>query len=268
MYRRYNDLEGIQQELHSAEAELEELKEQIQSFERVVEARLGEQLDQISDLNMEIASLNETLLSIRDQRLYGEDRMRYQDGAPITTPAPLAEEVSPKGIPLRRTEPSAGEVATQDNRNKVPELKELYRKLARMYHPDLARSESDRRSLNDQMTRINQMYARKDISGMKRLAGLTVLPDLESNWISPDLLTPKLSDLSEAEQAQARLKSIRQEITTLSSLPSVKLSLEVKLARHQGRDLLNVMAMDLRFKVARKMAERDYLRAQIKTSQG
>ncbi len=268
MYRRYNDLEGIQQELNSAEAELEELKEQIQSFELVVEARLGEQLDQISDLNMEIASLNETLLSIRDQRLYGEDRMRYQDGAPITSPASLAEEVSPKGIPLRKAEPTTGEVTMPDNRNKVPELKELYRKLARRYHPDLARSESDRRSSNDQMTRINQMYSRKDLSGMMRLAGLTIPPDLESNWISPDHLNPKLSNLSEPDQAQARLKSIRQEITTLSSLPSVKFSLEVKLARHQGRDLLHEMAMDLRFKVARKMAERDYLKAQIKTSQG
>jgi len=74
--------------------------------------------------------------------------------------------------------------------------------------------------------------------------------------------------LTELEQTERKLKAVRQQIIRLSSLPIVKLSLDVKLARHQGRDLLREMAAELHYKVRRKMAERDYLRSQIKASQG
>jgi hypothetical protein len=74
--------------------------------------------------------------------------------------------------------------------------------------------------------------------------------------------------LTELEQTERKLKAVRQQIIHLSSLPIVKLSLDVKLARHQGRDLLSEMSAELHYKVKRKMAERDYLRAQIDTSNG
>jgi hypothetical protein len=72
--------------------------------------------------------------------------------------------------------------------------------------------------------------------------------------------------LTDAEKIELKLKGIRQQITQLSNLPIVRLSLEVKLARHQGRDLLYEMSSELRYKVARKTAERDYLKAQIRAS--
>ena len=74
--------------------------------------------------------------------------------------------------------------------------------------------------------------------------------------------------MSELEQAERKLRTVRQQITSMSSLPIIKLSLEVKLARHTGRDLLREMAADLQYKLGRKLAERDYLQAQIKASMG
>ena len=47
--------------------------------------------------------------------------------------------------------------------------------------------------------------------------------------------------MTELEAAQRKLRELRQQINRLSSLPIVKLSLDVKLARHQGRDLLGEM---------------------------
>ena len=69
--------------------------------------------------------------------------------------------------------------------------------------------------------------------------------------------------MTELEAAQRKLREVRQQINQLGSLPIVKLSLDVKLARHQGRDLLGEMTAELQYKVARKLAERDYLRSQI-----
>jgi hypothetical protein len=70
------------------------------------------------------------------------------------------------------------------------------------------------------------------------------------------------------DTALRKLGELRQQINRLSSLPIVKLSLDVKLARHQGRDLLREMEAELQFKVARKLAERDYLRSQIAANEG
>jgi hypothetical protein len=72
--------------------------------------------------------------------------------------------------------------------------------------------------------------------------------------------------MTELERVNHKLHSLRLQISRLSSLPIVKLSLDVKLARHQGRDLLGEMAAELQYKVAHKMAERDYLKAQINAS--
>jgi hypothetical protein len=69
--------------------------------------------------------------------------------------------------------------------------------------------------------------------------------------------------LSEQEQAEQKLKAVRMQINKLSNLPIIKLSLDVKLAQHQGRNLLREMAAELQYKVGRKVAERDYLTAQI-----
>ena len=72
--------------------------------------------------------------------------------------------------------------------------------------------------------------------------------------------------LSELERVHLELEQVQAQITRLSSLPCVKLSLEVKLTRMQGRDLLSEMAIDLKHRLERRLAERDYLRAQVHSS--
>ena len=78
----------------------------------------------------------------------------------------------------------------------------------------------------------------------------------------PDYLRPAQPQ-SELEQVQARLRQVQAQIKHLETLPIIKLSLEAKLARRQGRSLLTEMIIDLRRKLARKTAERDYLRSQL-----
>jgi hypothetical protein len=60
-----------------------------------------------------------------------------------------------------------------------------------------------------------------------------------------------------------RLAEIERELRQLPQRPSVQLSLEVKLARRRGRDLLGEIAADLERKIACKTAERDMLKAQF-----
>ena len=148
----------------------------------------------------------------------------------------------------------------------LPDIKVLYRKLARRYHPDLARNDADRAQSNQQMAEINQAYNAGDLPTLMRLAGMSIPYGVDISQSYGKRKSIHHERLTEAEQVESRLQEARQEIARLSSLPIVRLSLDVKLKRHQGRDLLHEMATELSYKVARKTAERDYLKAQIKVS--
>ena len=63
------ELNQARNQLQSAKAELEELKQQIRTFETLVDARLGDLLDQLSELNVETIALDEKLRKIGEQRL-------------------------------------------------------------------------------------------------------------------------------------------------------------------------------------------------------
>ena len=59
------------------------------------------------------------------------------------------------------------------------------------------------------------------------------------------------------------MREIESEVRNLHQRPSVQLSLEVKVARRQGRDFLGEMADEFEAKIARRTVERDMLKAQF-----
>jgi hypothetical protein len=252
----------IFEQLKAAEAELEQLNRQLSSFEAVVDTHLGSLLDQLSDLNDETSALEDELRQIREERLYGKDLMSYLAGAPTPARPPRLSELDPRGLSQR----NAIHAKLHDSQAgmQVPDIKALYRKLARRFHPDLSRNAADRSVSNQQMAEINQAYAEGDVKKLMRLAGVTLpygveLPSVEE-------VARQKGPISEPERAERRLKAIHQQIDNMGRLPIVKLSLDVKLAQRQGRNLLREMASELQYKVGRKLAERDYLQAQISAS--
>ncbi len=77
------------------------------------------------------------------------------DGAGAASPesaAPRADEAVPEVLPA--------EVA----------LKRLYRRLARLLHPDLAQGEAERVRLGDLMARVNAAYANEDLTALEVIA--------------------------------------------------------------------------------------------------
>jgi hypothetical protein len=268
MYRTPDhDSHSIQLELQAAEAELADLNKHLRTFEAQVDARLGNWLDQLSELNAETEQLNEQLRHIREENLFGADLMKYHDGAPQPGRPTRLDSLPPQGLQFKQVTSIPDNAYTISAGTPLPDIKTLYRRLARRYHPDLARSAADRVQANDQMKAINLAYAAGDLPALMRLAGLS-LP-CEMDFGQPTALvtgaTSKPAD--ELGTTQSRLQDVRRQINQLSNLPIVKLSLDVKLARHQGRDLLHELSAELQYKVARKIAERDYLRSQIEASQ-
>ncbi len=253
--------------LKSAENELEELERQLDAFERVVDAQLGSLLDQLSDLNAETDQLADQLKRIREERLFGKDIAKYQDGAPIPAQQPDMKDAPIFGL-AKREDLRARPDETNTKQAIIPDIKVLYRKLARRYHPDLARDIADRASSNEQMTAINQAYRAGDLKALLRLAGVSIPYGVAMPEMVAEGSHPAGEPIREEDRLEHKLKAVRQQINRLSSLPIVRLSLEVKLAQHQGRNLLRELAAELQYKVGRKLAERDYLQAQIKANSG
>jgi hypothetical protein len=252
-------------ELESAEAELAELQKQLRTFESQVDARLGALLDQLSELNADTTALDEQLRHIREERLFGSELMSYQAGAPQPGRPTRLDSLPPQELHFKQT-PAPQDQATAVPANTVPDIKSIYRRLARRYHPDLARTAADRIQANDLMKTINQAYQAGDLPALMKLAGLSLPYGIETSQAAPKQAAISGVPKDSPEWTFARLREVRQQMNELSNLQIVKLSLDVKLARHQQRDLLGELAAELQYKVARKTAERDYLRSQIEAS--
>jgi hypothetical protein len=253
-YSPFNQLRQAQEALAAAEAELAALQSELEQFEKQVDYLLGPLLDQLSTLDAEVQALTSQLIDLRESRVFGDRRASYTGPYFAHLPDPTVAEEGKKSTPPFGSAAQGDAVPTPSDPQ--VELKALYRKLARRYHPDLARSDTERILNTEQMMVINQAYATGDLRKLRSLAGVFVQSTL------PETLRPVLSQ-SELEQVQTRLRQVQAQIKHLETLPIIKLSLEAKLARRKGRSLLAEMIIDLRRKLGRKTAERDYLRSQL-----
>jgi curved DNA-binding protein CbpA len=133
------------------------------------------------------------------------------------------------------------------------EIKRLYRQLARRFHPDLAVDEADRTHRTEKMAAVNNAYAARSLTELVALA--------REAKISSQ--APGQTEAQMIQALQAELERCQHRLRQIPHRPSVQLSLEVKMARRQGRDLLGQMAKELEHKIARKTVERDLLKAQF-----
>ncbi|MBI1880643.1 MAG: DnaJ domain-containing protein, partial [Chloroflexi bacterium] len=136
-------VEQAKTELIEKEAELADRLAEVNAFEFEFEARVGHLYDKLEALEAEIERYMERLQMVRQKQL-GRDylpveeqyRRAWQRPAPAA-PTPPPQPISP-----------ASEV----------EIKQLYRQLARRFHPDLAVNEADRADRTEKMAAINSAY--------------------------------------------------------------------------------------------------------------
>ncbi|MCI0395527.1 MAG: DnaJ domain-containing protein [Chloroflexi bacterium] len=242
-------LKEAQEELIESEAELADRLAEVHAFEREFEAGLGVLVDQLATLERELNHYQERMRRHRNQEVFGsgyasieEQFRRTWEVPPTAAPTPPPEPVSP---------------ATEQ------QIKRLYRQLARRYHPDLASDTADREYRTEKMTAVNDAYAARSLA---ELVALSEEPDVTSLGRGKEGQTE--SQMVAALQAELarihkRLRQIEAELSRLHHRASVQLSLEMKLAQRRGRNMLAEMAAELQQKIARKTAERDFLKAQF-----
>lgn len=242
-------LELARDELIEAEADLAEQESELDFFERVFDRRVGRLVDQLAQLDAEIEQYRQALQLQVNFETYGSDHV------------PVEEQYRQRWDPPQKNDENNG----LQERNEVneKELKRLYRKLARRFHPDLASDPVERTYGTEMMAALNEAYGARSLVEMSALAAEPARQfarDAQIGQTEDQMLSALQQEL---DQIERRIREIKFKMSNIHHHDSVELSLKAKLAQRVGRDLLGEMATDLRNRITLAAAERDQLRTQM-----
>ncbi|MEX2143701.1 MAG: hypothetical protein WD740_03835 [Anaerolineales bacterium] len=144
-------------------------------------------------------------------------------------------EPLPKGKPPAAKDP--------DYERKV---RDLFRRLAKQYHPDLAKDEEEKQRNAGIMSEINQAYMAKDLATLENLALSQVTPEVFSAL--PEAEFARLS--LELRQLDAQVFEVEQTIRELDLSPAMQMHSDVRSERGGRRDLLTEMEMEYRERIS------------------
>jgi curved DNA-binding protein CbpA len=136
-------------------------------------------------------------------------------------------------------EPEEAE-AVQDE---AAELKSLYRRLARRYHPDLARDEEEHLLSANLMVRINALYRAQDLAGLRALADQALGAEPAEEGLTLEREVALLE--SRCFRFQEVLEGLQEELAALEGCPLARLWEEVTAREAAGGDAFSELRREL-----------------------
>lgn len=232
-------LRGLLGEVMRLDAEVEELSRALEGFARAYEREVGPALSELR----EAEALVQRLQRIQDQiaRLSAEllAGPRPPRGAAVRR-ARAAARRNVHAAPAEEGEAEEAEGAPGAAEAQVlPEelaLKRLWRRLARILHPDLASGDADRERLSALMARVNAAYEAGDLAALELMAervGAGEDPESPSD-------AALVAHLGARAQALAAVReSLLRERARLLSTDTARLRAEAEKRRAARGDLLS-----------------------------
>lgn len=122
------------------------------------------------------------------------------------------------------------------------QIRDLFRQLAKRFHPDLTADQDEKKQREKVMAYVNEAYTARDLEALLKLSET---PDIAK-------VNGSFSQAKQIEKIRAELKRLDLVITELEDTirhidisPIMQLRLETRLARRAGKELLTGMASDL-----------------------
>jgi hypothetical protein len=215
------ELEQLEKELVERELQLAGLRGELADFERLYLKTVGVLYAELDEIEARIAEL------MADQNPSNSDAQN------------TARQARRKAA---ESHSAVGEVALEVAKRfrASPELKNLYREVARRIHPDLATNEADRTRRQRFMAQANRAYEEGDEARLK-----AILEEYES---SPETVVGEgigaelVRVIRKIAQVRRRLAEIEGELKLLMQLELMELKNRVEEGRTQGHDILGEMA--------------------------
>jgi uncharacterized protein YhaN len=224
--RQKAELEALVKELAEKESELATLQNQLSAFERRYARIIGVLLAELDALEREIARELYRLHPDEEHK----NRFRRAERRAKRTKEAVDDRIGEgEETPFRPT----------------PDLKRLFRKVARAVHPDLATDERERAYRTSLMARANEAYKNGDMEALRQ-----ILKEWEARDESAFAAEPERSQLGQKiAQIRARIAEIDRQIAKLKGSELCELMIMVEQAELAGRDLLKEMAERLRYEI-------------------
>lgn len=140
-------------------------------------------------------------------------------------------------------------------------LKQLYRDVAKLIHPDLATDEKERLRRQELMAQVNQAYENGDEEKIREI--------LQSWENSPESIRGEgvaaelVRTIRKIAQGKQRLNKIFMEIDLLEKTELYQLKSSVNMAEKSGRNLLSEMATQLDEQIVIAQNKLDELKTQL-----
>jgi hypothetical protein len=275
-----HEVATVEAELRERKAELAEAYVQLSAFRLEYDTRVGRKVEELERVEAELACCRERIDWYRQWGPKGPPRTRSG-----SLHVPVEEQyrrtwVRPEkstyrfddsqatwgqgGGGRRHPDSSPGWYRRGLDPRGPPDeaqIKRLYRELCRRFHPDLTQDPAERAWRTEIMALVNEAYQARDLAELEALA----VRDPHFPWGKASTPEQRLAALSEElAQLRQRLRQVKGEIRELIDGPAMRMSVEVKLAKRKGRDLLAELAADVERDLARRRAELEFMEAQLR----
>jgi hypothetical protein len=231
---------AIQAELAERELKAEDLRAELGAFEKQYLHHVGTLYAELDELKAQIATRR------------AEANPRDQKAKSFACDARTRAE---------ETKASAGEKSDVAPRSfeATPEMKRLYREVAKRIHPDLASEAADRSRREVLMAEANGAYESGDETRLtKILTGYEHSPEaVKGDGAGADLVRV----IRRISQAQARVVELDAETAKLLQSDLYKLKAHLDEAKALGRDVLSEMAAKVAEQIARAKSQLDKVTA-------
>jgi len=226
------ELDVLRDEVAQLELECETLRGELAAFEAVHRAEVSAE----QRLLRRIGAL------VRQLERWAEMLAQSEPGERVARARRLEQQRSRE---LRQEVEQPGSVDEDPLPEPAPavDLKSLYRRLARRFHPDLARTEEEQVRHAALMARINALYRAGDRAGLEALADQALGSELPEPAVSLE------EEVRLLEERRARFESARDglqlELDALRGCATAELLRRARQAEGDGRDFFEELRTEL-----------------------
>jgi hypothetical protein len=248
---------GREREVAALESEVRELESEIEDFRQRYE-----KATQFAAAR--VVAARELLAQLEAER-YAAKAPTPPRGVPVYSAPPVEEQYRQRWGKRAAQSPEPPETLPELSPDVAeetrPNLKKLYRSLARTYHPDYASDDEDRERRTQLMTIINEAYQKGDLATLQLLQREKP-EDGEGDTKTPFamLLLQQLRNVANALNLQ--IATLQNRRSRLINSEWMKLKLDEKLLKAQGRDLLQETLQGFDQEYAQLQRRIDRLRAE------
>jgi hypothetical protein len=229
-----------------------------------LETELAERELRAADLRAELGAFERQYLHVVGSRYAELDNLKAEFAEKLAQAQPDNERAQQTAREAREqadeTQACAGKKTEQEPRafEATPELKRLYREVAKRIHPDLTSDGDDREKREQLMADANHAYERGDETSLvKILTAYECSPEaVKGAGTAADLVRV----IRSVSQAQSRLARIEAEFEELSRSDLSQLKSHVDASARDGRDVFEDVIRKIESQIAlvkQQMAQRE-----------